>query len=75
LFGHIRKFFWKPQLEAVMYEKIKAGLWSFFNKMAAQSLPSSTGELIRSGLLEKDEHNNSGCGFAMQNLNGDVSLN
>ena len=35
----MRKFFFKPQFEDRIYEKLKSFLWSFFNKIAAQTDP------------------------------------
>ena len=41
LTADMRKFFFKPQLEDEIYEKLKSLLWSTFNKMQVQYEPKS----------------------------------
>ena len=40
LYAHTRKFFFKPLIESKIYEKLRAYLWQFFNKLHAQSEPN-----------------------------------
>ena len=72
LYAHTRKFFFKPLIESQIYEKLRAYLWQFFNKLHAQSEPKSLAskpgkfcfyEIDQGDEDEMDEHNESNSGF------------
>lgn len=65
LFADMRKFFFKPAIETRLMEKLKSFLWSYFNKMQAQSDPRCNSSNIRF-VEERDEHRESSSGFQLQ---------
>jgi len=44
IMADLRKFFFKPQIEEQVVEKIKASLWSIFNKHSSDFDPETSGE-------------------------------
>ena len=61
----LRKFFFKPAMENKIYEKLKSFLWSYFNKLQAQSEPRCNSGVVRF-VEEADEHRQSSSGFALE---------
>jgi hypothetical protein len=63
LSADLRKFFFKPNIENKIYEKLRSYLWSHFNKISAQF--DTNDETERLADFKKDERIVPSCGFQL----------